>query len=70
MGLIKVCLIIIAICLYVMSLINIIKIKKVLNDNIGSKIEEIIPQLDKIMNKDKIYIILASIISFIVIVFL
>ena len=49
MKLIKVCLIIIAICLYAISVINIIKIKKVLDDNIGNKIEDVIPQLDKIM---------------------
>ena len=70
MGLIKGCLIMIAICLYIMLAVDISKIYKVLNNSIGKKVEDIIPQFNKFINKDIIYIILASVISFIVIVFL
>ena len=70
MELVKGCLIIIAICLYIMLAIDIIKIYKVLNNSIGKKVDDIIPQFNKFINKNIIYIILASAISFVVIVFL
>ena len=70
MELIKGCLIMIAICLYIMLAIDIIKIYKVLNNSIGKKADDIIPQFNKFINKDLIYIILVSVISFIAIVFL
>ncbi len=70
MGLIKGCLIMIAICLYTMFVIDIIKIYKVLNNSIGKKVEDIMPQFNKFINKDMIYMIFASLISFIVVVFL
>lgn len=70
MGLIKGCLIMIAICLYIMLAIDIIKIYKVLNNSIGKKVDNIIPQFNKFISKNIIYIILASVVSFIVVVFL
>ena len=70
MELLKGCLIIIAICLYIMLAIDIIKIYKVLNNSIGKKVDDIIPQFNKFINKNIIYIILLSAISFVVIVFL
>ncbi len=66
MELIRVCLIMIAICLYAMFLIDIIKINKTLKNSIGEKVEDIIPEFDKFMNKDMVCIILASVITFIV----
>lgn len=66
MELIRVCLIMIAICLYAMLLIDIIKINKTLKNSIGEKVEDIIPEFDKFMNKDMVCIILASVITFIV----
>jgi len=56
----------IAICLYAMLLIDIIKINKTLKNSIGEKVEDIIPEFDKFMNKDMVCIILASVITFIV----
>ena len=70
MGLAKAFLIIVAICLYAISLIDMIKIKKVLDNCIGKKVEDVMPEYNKFMNKVMIYIILASVISFIVIVLL
>lgn len=66
MELIRVCLIMIAICLYAILLIDIIKINKTLKNSIGEKVEDIIPEFDKFMNKDMVCIILASVITFIV----
>ncbi|MCR1822933.1 hypothetical protein [Terrisporobacter muris] len=66
MELIRVCLIMIAICLYAMLLIDIIKINKTLKNSIGEKVEDIIPEFDKFMNKDMVCIILESVITFIV----
>lgn len=66
MELIRVCLIMIAICLYAMFLIDIIKINKTLKNSIGEKVEDIIPEFDKFMNKDMVCIILESVITFIV----
>lgn len=56
----------IAICLYAMLLIDIIKINKTLKNSIGEKVEDIIPEFDKFMNKDMVCIILESVITFIV----
>ena len=66
MELIRLCLIMIAICLYAMILIDIIKINKTLKNSVGKKVEDIMPEFDKFMNKDMIHIILASVITFIV----
>lgn len=66
MELIRLCLIMIDICLYAMILIDIIKINKTLKNSIGKKVEDIMPEFDKFMNKDMIHIILASVITFIV----
>lgn len=68
MKLIKAILTVIALCLYTQSIIDMIKIRKVLNDDLGKKVEDLIPQIDKFINRDKINIVLASIISFILII--
>ena len=66
MELIRVCLIMITICLYSMFLIDIIKINKTLKNSIGKKVEDVMSEFDKFMNKDMVYIILAPVITFIV----
>lgn len=70
MGLVKVCLIMIALCLYSILIINLIKTRRLFSNSIGKKVEDIIPQLDEFMKKDRLYLVLASVISFIVIIFL
>lgn len=69
MKLTKVILTVIALCLYAQSIIDMIKIRKVLNDGLGKKVEDLIPQINKFINRDKRNIVIASIISFILIIF-